>query len=72
MAAQAPVNANAPKPFFKTITKVSRLSDDRQLQQITWLTCVVLQSFRDVPTEPGIDTVQFCDAAEGLVKIFGE
>lgn len=28
------------------------------------------QSFKDVPTQPGIDTAQFCDAAEGLVKIF--
>ncbi|KAJ9109255.1 hypothetical protein QFC21_000584 [Naganishia friedmannii] len=31
----------------------------------------ITKSFRDVPTQPGVDTVQFCDAAEGLVKIFG-
>ncbi|KAJ9125601.1 hypothetical protein QFC22_000563 [Naganishia vaughanmartiniae] len=30
----------------------------------------ITKSFRDVPTQPGVDTVQFCDAAEGLVKIF--
>lgn len=30
------------------------------------------QKFQDVPTEGGIDTAKFCEAAEGLVKIFGE
>lgn len=29
-----------------------------------------IKSFADVPTEPGIDTVQFLEAAEGLVKLF--
>jgi hypothetical protein len=29
------------------------------------------QSFKDVPTEPGINTADFCEASEGLVKFFG-
>lgn len=29
------------------------------------------QSFADVSRTPGVDTVQFCNAAEGLVSIFG-
>jgi len=29
-----------------------------------------IKSFADVPTEPGIDTLQFLEAAEGLVKLF--
>ncbi|KAK4053800.1 hypothetical protein OIV83_001456 [Microbotryomycetes sp. JL201] len=30
----------------------------------------VKRSFVDVPTEPGVDTIQFLEATEGLIKMF--
>lgn len=31
----------------------------------------VKKSYVDVPTDPGVDTMAFLEATEGLVKMFG-
>jgi hypothetical protein len=65
------------KPFFQTIQTVRPVvSLDLDQPGLIILSCYLLllrvQSFKDVSTTPGVETVGFANAAEGLVSIFGK
>lgn len=72
------------KPFFQTIQTVRSLLRGRRKHNLDSLnppgpelrTLIPIafrrQSFKDVSTTPGVETVGFANAAEGLVSIFGE
>jgi hypothetical protein len=52
-------------PFYKTVKRVRRYSGRR-----TFLT-LPRQSFRDVHIEGGVQTDQFCEAADAVIQFFG-
>ena len=55
--------------YFDQLTKVRSLT---ALPSYTTLTRVESQSFVQVPLEPGVETLSFLEAAEGLIKMFGQ
>lgn len=61
-----PLAEDAPPTFFGTLSRVSLLYF---LTHVTRFTSS--QSYADVPTEGGVDTIAFIEASEGVLALFG-
>jgi hypothetical protein len=65
-----------PVPFYKTVKRVSHQICSGCISKFVIAhadssIAHIAQSFKDVSTEPGINTDEFCEATDAVVAFFG-